>query len=91
MSDTEEMTAEERIEEAATEAASTHRSWEDRCYAILRALGLDFGEPSPDIPEVGSYSARKIQMLENDKIELYDKVFKLRMKLKEAGINPDAE
>lgn len=39
----------ERIENACQAASETHSSWEARCYAILAALGLNFGKaPGPE-------------------------------------------
>jgi hypothetical protein len=33
-----------RIKNACQAASETHRSWESRCYAIMTALGQDYGE-----------------------------------------------
>jgi len=87
MCDQEEITAEDRIENAAQEAASTHRSWEDRCHAILSALGLDFGGPTPDMPEVGSYLALKLQRLESEVSELQLKNIELRVQLRNTNVD----
>ena len=84
MGDHEEISAEDRIENAAQEAASTHRSWEDRCHAILNALGLDFGGPTPDMPEVGSYLARKLARLEAEVSDLQIENAELRCKLRQS-------
>jgi len=40
---------------AAHAMSETHGSWEERCYAIMAALNLNFGEFSVDVPEEGSY------------------------------------
>lgn len=80
-----------KIDNAAQAAAETHDSWEHRCYAILSALGLNFGEPTPDIPEQNSYYARKLQYLEDKNLELIIIVNDLtkQLKGKEMEINTE--
>lgn len=51
---------EAKIENAGLAACETQPSWERRCYAIMAALGLDYGEPSPDIPEQNGWYARNL-------------------------------
>jgi hypothetical protein len=41
--------ARESIENAGQAASETQSSWKHRCYAILAALGLNYGDP--DIPD----------------------------------------
>jgi hypothetical protein len=72
----------ERIENATMAAAETQPSWEHRCYAILSALGLDFGEPTPDIPEQNGWYAKKMQRLEDQLIKYEDEISQLRTELR---------
>lgn len=44
-----------KIENASQAMAETSPNWEARCYAIMAALGCDFGGYSEDVPEVGSW------------------------------------
>jgi hypothetical protein len=46
---------EERLDNANQAAAETHRSWKSRCYAIMTALGQDYGEPPNNDDEVTDY------------------------------------
>ena len=43
------------IDNACQSMAETSPNWEARCYAIMAALGYDFGGYSEDAPEVGSW------------------------------------
>lgn len=43
--------AEERIENAKQAMAETHDTWKSRCFAIMNALGLDFGDGKEFIPD----------------------------------------
>jgi len=54
----------ERIENAMQSMSETQPSWERRCHSIMSALGLDFGGPTPDIPEQSGWYARKMEQLE---------------------------
>jgi len=49
-----EPTTEERIENAAQAMSETSRSWKHRCFAIMAALGLDFGDVDQMIADDGS-------------------------------------
>lgn len=44
-------TPEERIENAQMAASETQPSWKHRCYAIMGALGLDYGDPDWEMPD----------------------------------------
>ena len=67
-----------RIENACQAASETHPSWERRCYAITSALGLDYGEPTPDIPEQSGWYARKMKQMEDENFRLIAENAKLR-------------
>lgn len=41
----------ERIENASQAAAETQPSWKHRCYAIMSALGFDYGDPDWVMPD----------------------------------------
>lgn len=43
--------AEERIENAKQAMSETHDTWKVRCFAIMGALGLDFGDGKEYIPD----------------------------------------
>lgn len=67
----------DRLENAGQAMAETQRSWEHRCHAIMAALELDFGGPTPDIPEQDSWYARNLQRAE-------DRAFEAELKLRQA-------
>jgi chromosome segregation ATPase len=41
----------ESIDNAQQAASETHPSWKNRCYSILRALGIDCGDPDWMMPD----------------------------------------
>jgi hypothetical protein len=47
--------AEAKLANAAQAMAETLPNWEARCFAIMSALGMDFGGYSEDVPDVGSW------------------------------------
>lgn len=54
--------AEDKIENAVQAMAETQPSWEYRCHAIVSALGVDFGGPTPEgIPEEHTWYARNLK------------------------------
>lgn len=57
---------EDKIESAGLAMAETSTSWERRCFSITAALGMDFGDPTPDIPEQDSWYALKLKRAEDD-------------------------
>jgi prefoldin subunit 5 len=63
---------EEKIENAAQAMSETADNWEARCYAIMAALGMDFGGYSEDVPDVGSYYEVNIRRC-NARIEALEK------------------
>lgn len=64
---------EAKIENAGQAMAETQRSWEHRCHAIIAALELDFGGPTPDIPEQDSWHARKMKLADDKILQLLAK------------------
>ena len=66
------------IENASQAASETQPSWEHRCYAITSALGLDFGEPTPDIPEQSGWYAHKMKQMEEDQFAKVAEISRLR-------------
>ncbi len=66
----------EKLESASMAMAGTARSWEDRCHSIVAALGMDFGGPTPDMPEQGSYHARAMTRLRKENFDLSEEAFK---------------
>lgn len=58
----------DKIENAMQSMSETQPSWERRCHAIMSALGLSFGGPTPDIPEQSGWYARNLKLAE-DKAE----------------------
>jgi hypothetical protein len=56
----------ERIEEAQQRAAETQDSWKHRCYAIMGALGLDYGDPDWVMPDEKRKLDARIAELEGE-------------------------
>lgn len=57
-----------RLENVKIAASETAPSWRIRCYNILDALELDFGEPPPHhgMPDDDSYYSFKLDILERE-------------------------
>jgi hypothetical protein len=74
---------EEKIENAGQAMAETSRSWEHRCFSIMNALGMDFGEPTPDIPEQDGWYAMNLKRTEEDAFNARQEAFEIKQKYKE--------
>jgi peptidoglycan hydrolase CwlO-like protein len=61
---------ENHIEEASLVASETHQTWEDRCRAVIAAIGLDFGVSDNNIPDELSVRQIKIDALQSRVDEL---------------------
>lgn len=55
----------ERIENAQIAAAETAPSWKHRCYAIMGALGLDYGDPDFLMPDEANRLQNLVDLADN--------------------------
>lgn len=75
-------TAEEKIENAAQAMAETSPSWERRCHSIMAALELDFGGPTPDIPEQDSWYAMNLKRTQDELFNAQVRIRELERELR---------
>jgi hypothetical protein len=69
-----------KIDEVVTVASETAHSWRDRCYEILGALGLDFGDPNFEMPDEMS----KRQIVEKERDDAREHAVQARLREKTA-------
>ena len=75
--------AEGKIENAAQAMAETSPSWERRCHSIMAALELDFGGPTPDIPEQDSWYALNLKRTQDELFDAQMRIRELEQQLRE--------
>ena len=80
--------AEAKIENAAQAMAETSPSWERRCHSIMAALELDFGGPTPDIPEQDSWYAMNLKRVEDELFDARMRIRELEYELRNRPQNP---